>query len=519
MGDRIFNGSFAGDLYDKDKTYGSQISSLVTVSSPPEKTRLRIDGTTGDPTVTIKTSHPESDPNVVRLSAEGKYKDGLKDIKLQDFPLINLQSSGNLGGERQSLGFVNGTDRGLFGNLFGNETRFGHGQLKSDYSTLVSIKGTRFLQSSSDESKTEESVPELTNILPYNHKFAPDGVQGTLEISNTEGFKTTKTTTNLGPTFSTKTTGFTNQTGNILDRYKTLAYGEIPTGVDHENRYSKKIIVRQLADKKEYEHYDAKEGDTTGGSSAVVVIDPELGLIKKTAVKSGAYTTDLVDKVNMHQYQKGDVGKTDSIKFKFKDIVNSKYIIFKAYLSGISETLSPEWSSEKYIGRPDSVHVYQGVERSISFEFMVVPNTKQELPILWEKMNYLVGLTYPSWRSVGTGKRMEAPFINLTIGDMYVDTPGFLSSLSITVDDNSPWELDEGFQLPHAISVSCEFTHIGKHALASQGKHYDLPFLRNYNQESGKLGTREGSKENGFILHNLMGDDGKAVVKTSGWTI
>jgi hypothetical protein len=290
-------------------------------------------------------------------------------------------------------------------------------------------------------------------------------------------------------------------TGNILDRYKTLAYGDIPkNGVDGE-RYGIKTVT---TDKGGQYPGQAKD-DTTSLSTVAIVDDGELGLVKKTSADSnGKYTTDLTDKVNMYQYGNSDIkNDADYIKFKIYDVVNSKYIIFRAFLSGISETLSPEWSSEKYIGRPDSVHVYQGVERSMSFEFMVVPNTKQELPILWEKMNYLVGLTYPSWRSVGTGKRMEAPFINLTIGDMYVDTPGFLSSLSITVDDNSPWELDEGFQLPHAVNVSCEFTHIGQHALASQGIHYDFggkdkTWLKPYNLKDGTLGARTQ-------LVNLMG--------------
>ena len=63
---------------------------------------------------------------------------------------------------------------------------------------------------------------------------------------------------------------------------------------------------------------------------------------------------------------------------------------------------------------------------------------------------------------------------------MYNKVPGFLSSLGITVDDNSTWETEEGFQLPKAISVSCAFTHIGSHTLASQGKHYDLGWLKEY---------------------------------------
>ena len=224
------------------------------------------------------------------------------------------------------------------------------------------------------------------------------------------------------------------------------------------------------------------------------------GLVKKDSTRTGpqSYATKLTDKVNMIKY--GELGEfdygDDYIKFKFFDMINKKNIIFRAFLSGISETIAPEWSTEKYIGRPDSVHVYTGVERSMSFEFMISPNTRQELPILWEKINYLVGLTYPSWKTVGLGKRMEAPFINLTIGNMYRHVPGFLSSLSITVDDNSPWEIEEGFQLPHAVNVSCEFTHIGQHALASQGIHYDFgennkTWLKPYNAEKGILEERQ----------------------------
>ena len=233
-----------------------------------------------------------------------------------------------------------------------------------------------------------------------------------------------------------------------------------------------------------------------GADALTISQDPDLkGLVKKDGE---SYATKLTDKVNMIKYGEGveSYYGDDYIKFKFFDMINGKNIIFRAFLSGISETIAPEWSTEKYIGRPDSVHVYTGVERSMSFEFMISPNTRQELPILWEKINYLVGLTYPSWKTVGLGKRMEAPFINLTIGNMYRHVPGFLSSLSITVEDNSPWEIEEGFQLPHAVNVSCEFTHIGQHALASQGIHYDFgennkTWLKPYNAEKGILEERQ----------------------------
>jgi hypothetical protein len=495
--------NFSGDLYDKDSKYRSQISSFGIVQSPPTLTRLRTHANTGDPTVTIKTSHPESDPNVPRLSAEGKYKNGLEDIKLQDFPLINLTGDGNLGGERQSLGFVNKTLTGLQGNLFGipNTTRHGFGVLDNKkYTEIIESpdgfggKGT--LQGTTDTAK-DGKLPHVSKTLAYEHKFAPAGVKDVLGTDKKPDFKTIKTPKNLGTSFSE----------NILDKYKTLAYGDIPTNTDESEKYGKKTGKAADNDKGGQYPGQAKDISTTG---LVYKIDSEgkLGLVKKDE-KNYMYGTKTgigePDSVNMTKYGEDGGDKVhggpnfypdDYIKFKFFDIVNKKNIIFRAFLSGISETFSPEWSSEKYIGRPDSVHVYQGVERSMSFEFMIVPSSKQELPILWEKLNYLVGFTYPTWKPQGSsGKRMEAPFMNLTLGDMYNAVPGYLSSLSISVDDNSPWEIDEGFQLPHAINVSCEFTHIGQHALASQGTHYDFggkdkTWLKPYNSKDGTLGER-----------------------------
>ena len=504
--------NFSGDLYDKDNKYRSQISSFGIVSSPPTLTRLRTHADTGDPTVTIKTSHPESDPNVPRLSAEGKYKNGLEDIKLQDFPLINLTGDGNLGGERQSLGFVNREITGLQGNLFGipNTTRHGFGVLDNKkYTEIIESpdgfggKGT--LQDNKDSEEYGKGLPFVSKTLAYEHKFAPDGVKDILEPNVNPDFKTIKTPKNLGTSFSE----------NILDKYKTLAYGDIPTSDKQEEMYSRKS---QLSEKGG--QYPGQDKDLPDSPGVYKIYDDNfIGLHKDNTEGKYRYGTGTgigkPDFVNMTKYGEDGGDKVhggpnfypdDYIKFKFFDIVNKKNIIFRAFLSGISETFSPEWSSEKYIGRPDSVHVYQGVERSMSFEFMIAPSSKQELPILWEKLNYLVGFTYPSWKPMGSsGNRMEAPFMNLTLGDMYNAVPGYLSSLSITVDDNSPWETRPGIQLPHAINVSCEFTHIGQHALASQGTHYDFggkdkTWLKKYDVETGKIADERPNAWDGTSL-------------------
>ena len=167
----------------------------------------------------------------------------------------------------------------------------------------------------------------------------------------------------------------------------------------------------------------------------------------------------------------------DFVPFRFKDVNNNKYIVFRALLSGITDSFSPEYASERYVGRPDNVYVYQGTNREIAFSFDIYPKTRQELPVLWEKLNYLVGLVYPSWAKSGGGMGMIAPFIELTIGDMYKDTPGFLSQLSLTVQDGTTWEIVD-WKLPKYIQANCSFTYIGKYLPNQIGKHYELDWLK-----------------------------------------
>ena len=455
---------FDKDLYDKTENYLKQLKD-ARVGTDKE----------GDPTITIKTSHKTSDPNSSRLVAQdGKYKN-LENIKLQDLPLINLQSGGNLGKEGQALGFVNqsGSPTKLSDNLYGPDdkisTKVGENYKRKGFtkqSYQESIKGAEQTEGGAGDTITkgrftlnENNIPTVVKRLSTTDDNMDSGVVigDNTQVSNiVQGIEERK---------ESKATG----KGAVLDRYKTLAYGKLPKQGADEERYDKKEDKSPV-----------KEGDTTSLSTITIANDTDtgLGLIKKST--DNKYRTDLTDNINLHPYGDADASENDYIKFKIYDLVNRKYIIFRAFLSGIAETLTPDWGSERYIGRPDNVHVYQGVERSISFDFNVVPNSKQELPVLWEKLNYLVGLTYPTWKSIGIGQRMEAPFISLTIGDMYNDVPGFFSGLTVTVNDQSPWEIDNGFQLPHAIDVSCEFTHIGKHTLASQGKHYDLNWLKTY---------------------------------------
>ena len=241
-----------------------------------------------------------------------------------------------------------------------------------------------------------------------------------------------------------------------------------------------------------------------------------------------------VDKVNLIPYGKRNTrgatfstdasysgtalykGKTerelDFCPFRFEDS-SGNLIVFRAILSGITDTFSPEYSSERYVGRPDSVHVYQGTNREISFTFDVYPKSAGELRPLWEKMNALAGLTYPEFTSIakGGGQGMVAPYCKLTIGDMYKDTPGYISGLTYAVQDNGTWELDMA-KVPKYIQASVSFVYIGDRLPSKDQKHYDLLFLPEVQFEGQSLSDKVADK----IVDILTGGFSKKNVGAQG---
>ena len=210
--------------------------------------------------------------------------------------------------------------------------------------------------------------------------------------------------------------------------------------------------------------------------------EDNLSKLSQIKIDNKAFADVGKDRVNLIPYgKKNDTEKQkldnqDYCPFRFED-ADGNIIYFRAILSGITDTFSPEYASERYVGRPDSVYVYQGTNREISFTFDVYPKSDEELIVLWEKMNYLAGLTYPDYeRLPGGGQGMLAPFCKLTIGQMYRDSYGYISSLSYAVQDNGTWETHFA-KLPKYIQASCTFVYVGNRLPSKNQKHFEAPWI------------------------------------------
>ncbi len=131
----------------------------------------------------------------------------------------------------------------------------------------------------------------------------------------------------------------------------------------------------------------------------------------------------------------------DIIKFYFYDIVNEKYIPFSATVKGIQDTNTAEWEPIEYLGRPDKLYSYRGFTREVSLNFTVNAHSIKELMPMWQRINYLVGLTKPSnYTERGLGGFVIPPMVQLTLGDFYKGHFVVIKSCNVTIPDDASWE-------------------------------------------------------------------------------
>ena len=132
----------------------------------------------------------------------------------------------------------------------------------------------------------------------------------------------------------------------------------------------------------------------------------------------------------------------DLIKFRFGTMSNdgdkSNTMSFRAFISDYSDSHNAQWDQKRYTGRGENLYTYQGYDRTITFSFKVAAQTRQEMKPLWKKLNYLVSNIYPDYSG---NQYMRGNITMLTLGDLFYNTPGILTDVQLSVQNNYPWEI------------------------------------------------------------------------------
>ena len=185
----------------------------------------------------------------------------------------------------------------------------------------------------------------------------------------------------------------------------------------------------------------------------------------------------IVDAINgLYMYNSNNVTadsvKNDLVKFRFAvinpDNPSSKtFVHFRSFFNGaISDNMGANWDNFKYQGRGEEFFHYNGFTRDMSFNFTVPAQSKEELSVMYQKLNYLQSTLAPNYSAAGY---MRGNIHQLTIGGYLYETPGVITSLNYTIPQDSTWEIGindaGGFdpsvkELAHRIEVAVGFKPI-----------------------------------------------------------
>jgi len=156
---------------------------------------------------------------------------------------------------------------------------------------------------------------------------------------------------------------------------------------------------------------------------------------------------DILDETDVNGWSVYDPIKDDLIAFYFVDMVNDRYIPFRATVTGIQDSFQVDWNNYKYIGRADKLYTYEGFTRQLSFTFKVYASSIKELLPMWKRINYLCGFAMPanytSATSNGDGSESQfsvPPFVKLNLGDMYKDQPILINRVGLSIPEGAAWE-------------------------------------------------------------------------------
>ena len=194
----------------------------------------------------------------------------------------------------------------------------------------------------------------------------------------------------------------------------------------------------------------------------------------------GADTIDEIGIVNsdrsgdkVDNFLLADVAQMDDlVDLIFKDVDGlSNRMQFRCAMEAITDTFTPQWDETTYMGRAEPVFHYKGADaRKISTGFTAYAVNRKSLKSMYQKLNRLAGYTMPKYVS-SNFNQMTAPLMQLTIGDYIVNQPGFLSSLTYNIEQDTYWETtrikdNQGntltYIVPRVIKVDFEYTVIEK---------------------------------------------------------
>ena len=202
------------------------------------------------------------------------------------------------------------------------------------------------------------------------------------------------------------------------------------------------------------------------------------GRVKGSFSTTSSLKGDILDKINASPIyttlKSGDEGRkhkdyNDLVSFRIGIIDPTSpnttyYMNFRAYIDSFSDSYSATWKGQRYMGRAEEFYKYDGFGRDISLAFTVVAHSQGEMHGMYQKLNFLASSLAPTYTTAGY---MAGNLAKLTLGDYIHEQPGFISSITYDIPEESSWD----------ISLTPEGQISGTQTERNAGNPDELPFM------------------------------------------
>jgi hypothetical protein len=161
--------------------------------------------------------------------------------------------------------------------------------------------------------------------------------------------------------------------------------------------------------------------------------------------------------------------KIDPILVSFA-MGNDSHVQFRAFIRDINQSANPEYKTYQYVGRIEKFISYVTVQREVSFKLDIISFSKDEIEVVWNRINYLTGLVFPYGINRGL---LQPNIVRFTIGKMFEDQPAYVTSFSTSFNEISEsWDIDRG--VPIAATVNIGLNIIEKKTMTANSGFYGI---------------------------------------------
>jgi hypothetical protein len=350
------------------------------------------------------------------------------------------------------------------------------GNSNVDYNPRINIPPAL----STRASKNTSAVLSINSITQkVTQSLARQTVINIRSLTSINNIKTAFSPKNIGKTFSkTNIKNTLSKASNIL-RTSIPAIQQPPlTSFIEAAKDFKQKQSRNTSDRLNTKYFgENRLSDWTNQPSTVVsynngqhvIGEGSVNKLYDTLNKNIAKDLSVSQKDRLNYDSIAGQTQPDIIKFVFS-IPDRESVQFRAFISSIKESVKPEFSEQRYVGRTERFVTYGGVKRTVSLDFNIVAFSKDELDDMWTRVNYLTGLAFP--RGVSDSGFMVPPLFRITAGQIYDVQPCYVDTLDYDLlDQNITFDIDK--QVSQVINVRMNLTLLEK-----RSKFYNSPFYK-----------------------------------------